>query len=80
MTRQRSRGRSGGRAGASGYDFQDVYVAWQLAKLLMAGGRDPVVEVLWEKPSIDAGAGEMRTAHVDDAVVRFQSGAWCWTS
>lgn len=42
------RGRSGGRAGGAGYDFQDLYIALQLAKLLV-GGRDKPVEVLWEK-------------------------------
>jgi hypothetical protein len=75
----RSRGRSGGRGGGSGYDFQDVYVAWQLAKMLM-GERDPIVEVLWEKKTIDLGSGRTpEPAHIDDAIVRLQSGKWIYT-
>jgi hypothetical protein len=73
------RGRSGGRAGGSGYDFQDVYVAWQLAKMLM-GDRDPIVEVLWEKKAIDSGSGrDPEPAHIDDAIIRLHSGKWIYT-
>lgn len=75
----RPRGRSGGRAGGAGYDFQDAYVAWQLAKMLM-GGRDPIVEVLWEKKAIDPGLGRSpEPAHIDDAIVRLHSGKWIYT-
>src|SRR5712692_7430885 len=68
------RGRAGGRAGGAGYDYQDIYVALKLTKLLM-GDRDPLVEVLWEKKAVDlkAGAGAERV-HVDDAIVRVRSG------
>ena len=70
-------GRSGGRAGGAGYDYQDVYVAWQLAKMLM-GGADPIVEVLWEKKTIDSGNGA-ESVYVDDAIVRHQSGESIYT-
>lgn len=72
------RGRSGGRAGASGYDFQDIYVALQLVKLLM-GDRDPVIEVLWEKKAIDVGAGKgAESVHVDDTIIRSKSGRFVY--
>jgi hypothetical protein len=74
----KSRGRSGGRAGGAGYDFQDIYVAWQLAKLLV-GERDPVVEVLWEKKAIDHGAKRGSEVHVDDAIIRLRSGTCIYT-
>jgi hypothetical protein len=35
------RGRSGGRAGGAGYDFQDLYIALQLAKLLVGDHDTP---------------------------------------
>jgi energy-coupling factor transporter ATP-binding protein EcfA2 len=74
-----TRGRSGGRAGGSGYDFQDVFVAWQLAKMLM-DDHDPIVEVLWEKKAIDTGAGRCpEPAYIDDAIVRLRSGKWIYT-
>lgn len=70
----RSRGRSGGRSGAAGYDFQDIYVALQLTKLLM-GDRDPLVEVLWEKKGLDlATAPTPEHVYVDDVIVRVRSG------
>jgi len=69
-----SRGRAGGRAGASGYDFQDIYIALQLAKLLM-GDRDAILEVLWEKRAIDFGVGRgAELVHVDDAIIRRSDG------
>lgn len=69
-SRLRPKGRVGGRAGGSGYDLQDLYVAHQLAKLLV-GGREPLVEVLWEKKSLDLGKGTGAEAiHVDDAILR----------
>lgn len=75
----RPRGRSGGRAGGSGYDFQDVYVAWQLAKMLM-GDRDAIVEVLWEKKAIDSGTTHgTEPALIDDAIVQLRSGKWIYT-
>ena len=71
--REPQRGRSGGRSrSGAGYDFQDVYLALQLAKLLM-GDRDPLVQVLWEKKALDNGAGTTRV-HVDDAIIRVRSG------
>jgi hypothetical protein len=42
-SRSRPKGRAGGRAGGAGYDFQDVYVAHQLAKLLVGNDRDPLM-------------------------------------
>ena len=77
--KSRPRGRSGGRAGGAGYDFQDVFVAWQLAKMLM-GDRDPIDEVLWEKKAIDSGAGHgPEPVHIDDTIVRLRSGKWIYT-
>src|ERR1700746_351534 len=68
------RGRAGGRAGGAGYDYQDIYVALQLTKLLM-GDRDPLVEVLWEKKAIHLkGDKGVERVHVDDAIVRVRSG------
>ena len=73
--RARPKGRSGGRAGGSGYDFQDVYVAHQLAKLLVGNDHDPLIEVLWEKKSLDGGSIDgVEPVHVDDAILRFASG------
>jgi len=73
------RGRSGGRAGGAGYDFQDVYIAWQLSKMLM-GDRDPIVEVLWEKKEIDFETGHgSKSVHVDDSIVKLRSGKWVFT-
>jgi hypothetical protein len=73
-SQRRPRGRSGGRAGGSGYDLQDRYVAHQLAKLLV-GDREPLVEVLWEKKSLDLGGGHnVETIHVDDAILRLAGG------
>lgn len=72
----RPRGRSGGRAGGAGYDFQDLYVAFQLAKLLM-GDRNPIAEVMWEKKAVDWGDAEKSHAeavHVDDAIIHLHSG------
>jgi hypothetical protein len=54
-SRSRPKGRTGGRAGGAGYDFQDNYIAHQLAKLLAGNDRDPLIEVLWEKKSLDSG-------------------------
>jgi hypothetical protein len=68
------RGRAGGRAGGAGYDYQDIYVALQLTKLLM-GDRDPLVEVLWEKKALDLKAVTgAEHVHVDDAIIRVRSG------
>jgi hypothetical protein len=76
MTRNRKkgqrRGRSGGRAGGAGYDFQDTYVALQLAKLLV-GDPDPPIEILWEKKAVDWGNG-VETVHVDDVIIHSRSG------
>jgi len=71
---RQQRGRSGGRSGGAGYDYQDVYIALQLTKLLM-GDRDPLIEVLWEKKALElkAGAGAEQV-WVDDAIVRVRSG------
>lgn len=74
-TQNRRRGRAGGRAGGAGYDFQDLYVANQLAKLLVGYGRDPLTEVLWEKKSLDAGSRDgVEPVYVDDAILRYTSG------
>ena len=74
-SRSRPKGRAGGRAGGAGYDFQDVYVAHQLAKLLVGNDRDLLIEVLWEKKSLDSGSGDgVEAVHVDDAILRFASG------
>jgi hypothetical protein len=71
-----TRGRGGGRGGASGYDFQDRYVALLLAELLV-GARDPIVEVLWEKKALDADRrGKTEAVSVDDVIVSRQSGDW----
>lgn len=66
------RGRSGGRAGGAGYDFQDIYIALQLAKLLV-GDRDKPVEVLWEKKALDWGTGA-QALHVDDVIINDGNG------
>src|SRR5438876_11738834 len=72
--RTQSRGRTGGRGGASGYDFQDIYVALQLTKLLMEE-REPILDVLWEKRAIDFGADRgAEPVHVDDAIIRRRNG------
>lgn len=72
------RGRSGGRAGAAGYDFQDLYIAYQLTKLLM-GDRDQPIEVLWEKKAADAGEPVgIEPVHVDDCIIRHTSGRWAY--
>lgn len=72
------RGRSGGRSGGAGYDFQDLYVALQLAKLLV-GERDPINEVLWEKKAVERGSGSKpESVHVDDAIIRHRSGTWVY--
>lgn len=74
-SRSRPKGRAGGRAGGSGYDFQDIYVALQLARLLVGSGHDPLIEVLWEKKSLDEGSsGGVEPIYVDDAILRFASG------
>lgn len=67
-SRRRPKGRAGGRAGGSGFDLQDLYVAHQLAKMLLA---EELSEVLWEKKSLDHGdhAG-VEGVHVDDAILR----------
>jgi NACHT domain len=67
-----TRGRSGGRAGGAGYDFQDLYVAFQLAKLLV-GDPDPPIEILWEKKAVDWGDG-IEPVHVDDVIIHTRSG------
>jgi hypothetical protein len=75
VPRARPKGRAGGRAGGAGYDLQDVYVAHQLAKLLVGNDRDPLIEVLWEKKSLDEGPnGAVEPIHVDDTILRFSSG------
>lgn len=75
LPRSRPKGRGGGRAGGAGYDFQDVYVAHQLARLLVGNDRDPLIEVLWEKKSLDSGSADgVEPVHVDDAILRFASG------
>lgn len=69
------RGRSGGRSGGSGYDYQDLYVALHLAELLMEIGRDPLREVLWEKKALDTGdATGVEPVHVDDLVLLHNNG------
>jgi len=71
-----TRGRGGGRAGSSGYDYQDLYIAQQLADLL-AGDieRDPIVRVWWEKKAIDTQkSGATDLVYVDDAMVERRSG------
>ncbi|MCG7871010.1 MAG: NACHT domain-containing protein [Candidatus Thiodiazotropha lotti] len=75
LKNHRLRGRSGGRAGGAGYDFQDLYVALQLAKLLIGTGRNSPIEVMWEKKSIDLGAnGGGQRVHIADVIVRYSSG------
>ena len=77
--RTRLPGRSGGRAGAAGYDLQDVYVALQLAKML-TGGDDPIEEVFWEKKAIDHGPSHgVVPVFVDDAIIRRNSGKFIFT-
>src|SRR5215217_563829 len=66
------RGRSVVRAGGAGYDFQDIYIALQLAKLLV-GDRDRPVEVLWEKKALDWGSGA-QALHVDDVIINGGNG------
>ncbi len=66
-----TRGRSGGLAGGAGYDYQDLYVAWQLARLLMVE-RDAPVEVMWEKRALDRGGSKAERVYVDDVVLRFE--------
>lgn len=75
---KRPRGRSGGRAGGSGYDFQDLYVGYQLAKLLV-GDLDPPDEVIWEKKALDRGdeAG-VHQITVDDVVLHLTSDKWVY--
>lgn len=69
------RGRSGGRSGGSGYDYQDLYVALHLAELLMEIGRDPLREVLWEKKGFDTGKPDgVETVHVDDLLLLHNNG------
>jgi hypothetical protein len=70
------RGRAGGRAGGAGYHFQDIYVATQLAKLLV-GGRDRPIEVLWEKKAVQTGKRPVAEAvQVDDTIIHCESGKW----
>ncbi len=38
------------------------------------GDRDPLIEVLWEKKSLDVGGGRVEPVHVDDAIIRLRSG------
>ncbi len=64
-----ARGRGGGISGAAGYDFQDIYVALQLAGLLVED-REPVFEVIWEKKALDHGDGRVEPVYVDDLVIR----------
>jgi hypothetical protein len=74
ITQSQRRGRAGGRAGGSGYDLQDLYIASQLTELLV-GGRDPPVEVFWEKKAIDFGRkANAEPVHVDDAILHLKSG------
>jgi hypothetical protein len=73
-SRSQPKGRAGGRGGGAGYHLQDLYVAQQLAALLV-GDRDPLVEVLWEKKALDLGHGAgAESVHVDDAILRRRSG------
>lgn len=67
------RGRSGGRGGAAGYDFQDRYLALQLVTLLV-DDRAPVLEVIWEKKALESEAGRAHRVHVDDVITRTASG------
>lgn len=67
--RRLRRGRGGGVGGAAGYDFQDRYVALQLARLLIED-REPLLEVIWEKKALDLGVGRAEAVHVDDLIVR----------
>ncbi len=71
-----SPGRRGGLAGGSGYDFQDIFVALQLADLLIGShASDPLVEVIWEKRGIDWGTGfGAEPVHVNDVVLVRRSG------
>lgn len=73
--KKRPKGRSGGRGGASGYDFQDLYVALQLAHLLVQSRSNAPVEVGWEKKAFDTGAGEKPLPLVlEDVVLVLKSG------
>ncbi len=67
------RGRSGGRAGAAGYNFQDLYLTLQLVTLLV-DDREPVLEVIWEKKALEVEAARADRVHVDDLIVRTSSG------
>ncbi len=70
-----SRGRSGGRAGGAGYDYQDLYVALQLAKLLIRTRDHALNEVLWEKRAVDWGTGgKAEPVFVDDVILQRLSG------
>lgn len=72
---RRAGGRAGGRSGGAGYHFQDLYVALQLAKLLVASGRTPPVEVMWEKQAVDWGREEgTRPLAITDVLVSFRDG------
>ncbi len=71
--RRQPRGRSGGRSGAAGYDFQDLYLALQLVKLLV-DDREPVLEVIWEKKALEVEPGRAEPVDVDDVILRAASG------
>jgi len=72
---RRCGGRAGPRAAAAGYDFQDLYVASHLARLLLRADRDPPEEILWEKRAIDwSGDGPATHVVVDDVILSLRSG------
>ena len=57
--------------------FRDLYIAYQLAKLLIGapGERDQLSEVLWEKKAADLGAAKgVESVYVDDCIIRLTSG------
>jgi hypothetical protein len=74
--KRRLKGRSGGLAGGAGYDFQDIYVAGYLARILAGDHWDAPVEVIWEKHDLDTGAGNVERVDVDDAIIRLANGRW----
>lgn len=67
-------GRAGGRAAASGFYFQAIYISLQLAKLLGIDDKDWPQEVLWEKKALDTGDGKLREVYVDDVILRMSNG------
>jgi hypothetical protein len=72
-------GGGGGRDSGAGYDFQDVCIALELAKLLTESERPRSVEVFWEKKVLDFGDGVPRHVSVDDLIVQYESDKWRFT-